>query len=87
MKFCLSGSSGVSLVILNFCEGGGGVLRGRRKPLRARAEGAACPPDVESRYLLPVFVPAPLFADFFNRESGFDDALVVAHASLPWKSC
>lgn len=29
-----------------------------------------------------VFVAMSLFANLFDRESGFDDAFVVAHASL-----
>ena len=87
MKTCWCvGSSGLSEILI-FCEvkGGGqecGISGGTRGP-----EGSACPPDVESGYLLPIFVFASLFADFFDRESDFDDAFVVAHASLHWKIC
>ena len=57
--------------------GEGGVSGSTR-----RCERLAGPPGVEAGDLAIVSVAMSLFANLFDRESGFDDAFVVAHASL-----
>lgn len=90
MKSCLRGSSGVLFDILYVCEWGGGEggfgesgVSGSAR----RCERPASPPDVDAGDLTLVFVAMSLFANLFDRESGFDDAFVVVHAGLRfWKN-
>ena len=88
MKSCLRGSSGVLFDILYACEvrGGGNLGEGGVSGSTRRCERPASPPDMDAGDLAIVFVAMSLFANLFDRESGFDDAFVVAHASLRlWK--
>lgn len=83
MKSCLRGSSGVLFDILYTCEVGGGNLgEGGVSGSTRRRERPASPPDVDAGDLAIVSVAMSLFANLFDRKSGFDDAFVVAHASL-----
>ena len=88
MKSCLRGSSGVLFDILHTCEvkGGGDFGEGSVSGSTRRCERLAGPPGVEAGDLAIVSVAMSLFANLFDRESDFDDAFVVAHASLRlWK--
>lgn len=82
MKSCLRGGSGVLFDILYACEGGGGFGEGGVSGSARRRERLAGPPGVDAGDLVLVFVAMSLFANLFDRESGFDDAFVVAHAAL-----
>ena len=80
MKSCLRGA-GVLFDILYACEGGGFGEGGVSGSARRR-ERLAGPPNVDAGDLAIVSVAMCLFANLFDRESGFDDAFVVAHAAL-----
>ena len=86
MKSCLCGSPGGLFDILCVCEVGGGRGGGFGESgvsgSARRSERPASPPDVDAGDLTLVFVAMSLFADLFDRESGFDDAFVVVHAGL-----
>ena len=81
MKSCLRGA-GVLFDILYACEGGGGFGEGGVSGSARRRERLAGPPDMDAGDLAIVSVAMCLFANLFDRESGFDDAFVVAHACL-----
>ena len=82
MKSCLRGGSGVFFDILYDCEGGGGFGEGGVSGSTRWCERPASPPDVDAGDSAIVFVAMSLFANLFDRESGFDDAFVFAHACL-----
>ena len=82
MKSCLRGGSGVLFDILNVGLVKGGVGEGSVSGSARRSERPASPPDMDAGDLAIVFVAMSLFADIFDRESGFDDAFVVVHAGL-----
>lgn len=83
MKSCFCGGSGVlSNILYVRAVGGGDFGEGSVSGSARRSERLAGPPGVEAGNLTQVFVANPLFANRFDRERGFDDAFVVAHAGL-----